>query len=292
MDDKTRPNLGAATQAPCDASRPLVSICIPVYNCEAYVGRAIESALAQTCSDFELIICDDCSTDGTLAVVDTYRDPRIRITRHPKNLGIAGNWNTALAQVRARYVKFLCADDYLYPDCLAVQTGILEDPRNRSVTMAFCRRDIVGAQSQRVFTWGYSGREGRYRGVEMLRKSVRRGTNIIGEPGSVLFRSELLPSVGEFAFGRPWVTDLDFWARIMVLGDVYATRKPLCAFRVFSGSMSVYRYSAQIKEFCEFISDLRADARFEITALDCLQGKLMAHVNSRLRSVFYRFILK
>ena len=66
---------------------PLVSVCIPVYNCERYIGEAIQSVLDQTLADFELIVCDDCSTDGTLKAVEGCRDPRIRIFRNDANIG-------------------------------------------------------------------------------------------------------------------------------------------------------------------------------------------------------------
>ena len=166
----------------------LVSICIPVFNCERYIGMAIESALGQTYRNLELIITDNCSTDGTFSVTGGYRhDPRVRIFQNESNLGIAGNCNRALGLAKGKYVKLLCADDFLYPDCVEVQTGILADPCHETVAMVFCRRDIVAPDGKRLFTWGYSGKPGRYRGLDLLRQSVRRGTNIFGEPGGVMF---------------------------------------------------------------------------------------------------------
>jgi len=277
---------------PAGETQPLVSVCIPSYNCESFIGQAIESVLAQTHRNVQLVICDDCSSDGTVAVIQRYRDPRLRLIQNPKNLGIAGCWNEVLSQAQGKYIKFLCQDDYLHPDCLQEQTRILEDPQHRSVVMTFCRREIVGPDGRRIMTRGYSGNESVYRGVAMLRKSIRWGTNIIGEPGSVLFRAEVLPLVGNFAYVRPWIIDLDFWSRILLLGDVYATRRPLCAFRVSAGSMSVYLQRIQALEFCEFIDHLQADPRFQLRSLDCHVGRTMAHVNRFLRQVFYKFLLR
>ena len=105
---------------------PLVSVCIPVYNCERYIGEAIQSVLDQTLADFELIVCDDCSTDGTLKAVEGCRDPRIRIFRNDANIGMWPNWNKAMSHARGKYIKLLCADDVIYSDCLQAQVDVLK----------------------------------------------------------------------------------------------------------------------------------------------------------------------
>ena len=69
---------------------------MPVYNGEGFVHLAIQSVLDQTYSDFELLIVDNCSTDGTLDVVKTFSDPRIRLHRNSTNLGMVGNWNRSV----------------------------------------------------------------------------------------------------------------------------------------------------------------------------------------------------
>ena len=72
---------------------PRVSVCIPAYNGAAYIGEAISSVLSQTFIDFELIVVDDSSTDGTERVVKEHRDSRIRYVRNPRRLGLVRNWN-------------------------------------------------------------------------------------------------------------------------------------------------------------------------------------------------------
>lgn len=272
--------------------RPLVSVCIPVYNCQRHIREAVESVLSQSFQDLELVVCDDCSKDDTLSIVQSYTDPRIRLVANEANLGVVGNWNKAMSLGGGKYLKLLCADDFLYAGCLGRQVEVLEDPRYQDVQMVFCRRDIVGPDSKRIVTRGYSGRPGRRPGMSMLRRSVRSGTNIIGEPGSVLFRAEALPRVGGFSKTIPWMLDLDFWGRIMALGDVYAIKEPLCAFRVAKGSWSVDVAKSHAKDFCAYIAALRADPRFKVTLLDQMIGSGMAHANCRLRQVFYRYFLR
>jgi len=95
--------------------RPLVSIVMPAYNAGKYIGRAIESVLAQTYDNWELIIVDDGSTDNTYEVASRYKDPRIRILRHDKNMGTGPSRNDALSASRGQWIAVLDADDEWLP---------------------------------------------------------------------------------------------------------------------------------------------------------------------------------
>ncbi len=107
---------------------PRVSVLLTTYNRERYVADAIESVLAQTFACFELIICDDCSTDGTLAIAREYerRDPRVRVLVNERNLGQFGNRNGAASHARAPLLKYHDSDDVMYPHCLATMVPPLE----------------------------------------------------------------------------------------------------------------------------------------------------------------------
>ncbi|EDY83277.1 glycosyl transferase, group 2 family protein [Verrucomicrobiia bacterium DG1235] len=99
---------------------PRVSIGMPVYNGEKYITRAIESILSQTFEDFELIICDNASTDSTREICDDYakRDERIRYFRNNKNIGAGPNFNKAVEYARGTYFKWAAHDDLCAPDFL------------------------------------------------------------------------------------------------------------------------------------------------------------------------------
>ena len=88
---------------------PQITIAMPVYNGEDYVHLAIQSVLDQTYSDFELLIVDNCSTDGTLEVFKTFLDPRIRLFVNSTNLGMVGNWNGSLKLATGEYIKIFLA---------------------------------------------------------------------------------------------------------------------------------------------------------------------------------------
>jgi glycosyltransferase involved in cell wall biosynthesis len=121
---------GAGTQ-PAEAgisSLPLVSVGMPVFNGEKYLRRAIESILAQSYVNFELIICDNASTDRTQAICQEYaaRDARVRYVRHPSNLGAGRNFDHCFHLARGKYFQWAAHDDMFVPDHLAHAVAALE----------------------------------------------------------------------------------------------------------------------------------------------------------------------
>src|SRR3982751_5861505 len=94
-------------------SKPVATIAMVTYNSARYLRDAIDSVLAQDFADFELLICDDGSHDGTVEIVGGYDDPRIRFVQNETNLGEYLNRNKALSLAQGRYLMFLDGDDYL-----------------------------------------------------------------------------------------------------------------------------------------------------------------------------------
>jgi glycosyltransferase involved in cell wall biosynthesis len=119
--------------------RPLVSIVVPVYNDAAFLAGSLESIVKQTYNDFEVIISDDGSSDHSSDIAEqfTRRDPRFRLYTNPTNLGMTGNWNSALRQARGRYVAKLDADDAFRNRMLELLVEAMES-RQRPLA-AYCR---------------------------------------------------------------------------------------------------------------------------------------------------------
>jgi glycosyltransferase involved in cell wall biosynthesis len=117
------------TRRPQSIDAPLVSVGLPVFNGENFVAHAIQSVLAQTLTDFELIIQDNASTDRTADICREFAagDPRVRYFRNPRNLGAAPNYNLAYSMARGRYFKWLAHDDYIEPAYLAETSRVLEE---------------------------------------------------------------------------------------------------------------------------------------------------------------------
>src|SRR5438132_9057879 len=192
------------------SAAPAVSVCIPAYRGAAHIGEAIESVLAQSFADFELVVIDDASPDETAALVARYRDPRIRLLRNERNAGVQANWNRCLELARGRYFKLLPQDDLIAPDCLAREVEVLDADRGEHLALVCCARCIIDGRSRTVMTRGYPGRaRGAIAARTVLRNCIRRGANLMGEPGGVLLRTALARRVGGFDASIGNVTDLD-----------------------------------------------------------------------------------
>ena len=99
-------------------SAPVISIGFPVYNGEDYLAQALDGLLAQSFGDFEILLCDNGSNDGSEAIARGYaeRDPRVRYHRNAENIGAAGNYNLAFAQASGKYFKWTAHDDDHAPE--------------------------------------------------------------------------------------------------------------------------------------------------------------------------------
>jgi glycosyltransferase involved in cell wall biosynthesis len=122
-----------------EGPRPRVSFAIPVRNGEQFLGRALDSLLAQDFSDFEILVCDNASTDGTSEIVRRYaeRDRRIRSVRNPQDIGQIENFNLAFDLSRGDFVRWMGADDWLEPSYA-----------RHCVAMLDSRPDAVGVTTQ------------------------------------------------------------------------------------------------------------------------------------------------
>ena len=122
--------------------KPLVSVLMPVYNAEKYLAASIGSILAQTYGDFELLICDDASTDGSLEIVRSFDDTRMTLLTNRENLGNAATRNRLIEHASGEYVAVLDADDTAEPDRLARQVDFLE--RNPEIGLCGSWVNVIG----------------------------------------------------------------------------------------------------------------------------------------------------
>ena len=122
-------------------SAPLVSVVTPVYNTAKYVAQCVESVLGQTYADFEYVVVDNCSTDGTTEILREYaeRDGRIRLFTPEEFVGADPNANRAAREISAesRYVKFVHGDDWLFPECLERMVAVAEQHPSVGVVGAY-----------------------------------------------------------------------------------------------------------------------------------------------------------
>lgn len=122
---------------------PEISIGLPVYNGETYLAGAVESALRQSFADFEVVILDNASTDGTGAIAESFagRDPRVRYVRRPENVGAAANHNGCVGHARGRYFMWMSHDDLLDPAYLEKTRAVLD--RRPDVVLCHSRTRLI-----------------------------------------------------------------------------------------------------------------------------------------------------
>ncbi len=115
-----------------------MTVLTTVYNRAAYLGATIESVLGQSFADLELLVVDDGSSDASVEVAQSFRDPRVRVLRNPTNLGIPRTRNRGLAEARGEYLAILDSDDVARPDRLRRQVDFLDAHPDVAVVGSFC----------------------------------------------------------------------------------------------------------------------------------------------------------
>ena len=121
---------------------PRICVLMPVYNGLPYIREAVDSVFAQDCQDWELVVSDNCSTDGTRDYLDALNDPRIRVFKQATNLGIFGNLNFLLRQASIPIAKILCADDVLLPEALGRVAHFMEERPSCAVSRCYSQHDV------------------------------------------------------------------------------------------------------------------------------------------------------
>ncbi len=122
-----------------NSNTPKVTVFIPVYNREQYIGDAIKSILAQTFSDFEILLVDDGSTDSSTDKIRSFSDPRIRLVCNEENLGIPRTRNRGVELARGEYMAMLDSDDLAYPHRLEKQIAFLDSHQEFAQIGSWCR---------------------------------------------------------------------------------------------------------------------------------------------------------
>lgn len=171
-------------------SQPLVSVVTPFHNTAAYLAECIESVLAQTYSNFEYILVDNCSTDGSTKIAERYmvRDPRIRLIRRSKLLSQVQNYNRALEEVSDAgfYCKIVQADDRIFPECLRLMVEAFEQSESIGLVSSYWLKGSEVRGSRFPYPTPMLS------GKEMARLYLRTGLWVFGSPTAVMYRSSMV----------------------------------------------------------------------------------------------------
>ena len=232
---------------------PIVSVILTSYNHEKYLRESIESVLSQTFTDFELIIVDDCSTDRSWEIIESYSDDRIIKVRNPKNVLYV--LNEAITNVvTGKYIAIHHSDDVWEPNKLAEQVGFL------------ATHDSYGA----VFSWAsIVDEDGKlfldeshfyYKIFEQPNRSRFEWLNFFFFQGnalchpSVLIRKQCYDECGLYRYGLAQVPDLDMWMRLCLKYEIYVLPQKLIRFRIRQNeaNASGNRLENRIQHYTEF----------------------------------------
>ena len=211
---------------------PRVSVIIPTYNRVDILPRAVDSVLAQTARDFELIVVDDGSTDDTQALLNAYDDPRIRSVAHGSNRGANVARNTGIGAATGTYVAFLDSDDEWHPRKLERQLAVLSE-RSDDWVAAYCASTIrtrgtlghVEMLGARVLSIARPA--GRREGGEELIGEVLADNIQPGAGSTLLVRTDVARQIGGFDESLDRFQDPEFVLRILAVGKLAYVDEPL-----------------------------------------------------------------
>ena len=169
---------------------PLVSVVTPVYNGEEYLAECIESVLSQTYSNWNYIIVNNCSTDRTLEIAESYarKDSRIRVHSNSRFAPIIENHNIALRQIssESKYCKVVFADDWIFPECISKMVEVAEMYPSVGIVGAY------GLDGSQVLWGGLPYPSSFIPRRDLCRKTLSSGLYVFGTPTSLLMRSDLV----------------------------------------------------------------------------------------------------
>jgi glycosyltransferase involved in cell wall biosynthesis len=221
----------------CRERKPSVSVVMPVYNVEAYVGEAINSILNQTFPDFEFIIIDDGSTDNTLNIIQSYKDNRIIALRNNTNLGNYPSRNRGMKIAAGKYIAVMDGDDSAMPERLEKQLEIMEADDT-----------LLAHGTASVFSGGQISR--RPCSYELLKVMLLQN-NIFLHP-SLIIRKEIIAEIGCYNEYYHYSSDYDLICKIARKGKIINIPDILMRYRLHENQISSAGRTRQA-EFAEKI---------------------------------------
>ena len=230
--------------------RPVVSILTPAYDVARFIGTTLDSVLAQTAADWEMVVVDDGSEDGTAAVVASRRDPRIHLIRQA-NAGVSAARSRAIAAARGETILFLDADDWLAPDALS-----------RLLATLRAAPEAVGAYGAFAFVAEDAGpgdppvrtKAGPFPSGDILERLLVE--NLFANGGHLLLRRDAVERAGPFLSHVRYGEDWEYWVRLAIAGRfaVAPGADPLLFVRQRTGSA----YNRMARDPSAFAPAMRA----------------------------------
>lgn len=245
---------------------PKVSIVLPTYNGEQYLCQSVDSILAQTYKDWELIIVNDCSTDHTIAIIDAYckADSRIRVIHNEHNQKLPKSLNIGFAAAKGKYLTWTSDDNLYMPDALSTMVRYLDG--HKDIYM------VRGAMNYIDQSGDFLGCSEPYRNEKMYE------FNCLG--ACFLYRQEVREKIGDYDVDMFCVEDYEYWLRVIeCFGKIASIDKILYLYRRHEGSLSETKKS----QVCDQLTKLRIRYIDKIVDALCDKKDVLCRVYYEMR---------
>ncbi|MBN2287710.1 MAG: glycosyltransferase [Candidatus Glassbacteria bacterium] len=226
---------------------PRLSVVMSVYNGERHLAEAIESIITQSFEDFEFVIIDDGSTDGTWGILNKYagKDPRIVLSRNEQNIGLTRSLNRGIALAKGEYIARMDADDLSMTDRLELQVRFLDQNPEIGLVSGACNIvDDTGRPIKKISP----PLEDEEIKAELLIK------NFFGHP-EIMARAEIIHRVGGYDEKIPYAQDYDLWCRLIPVARFASLKEQVLIWRDTRENISNVKRKAQLE--CAFKISLR-----------------------------------
>jgi glycosyltransferase involved in cell wall biosynthesis len=273
---------GSLLPPPPHPTRPLVSVVTPVHNGELYLRQCIESVLAQTYDHWEYTILDNCSTDRSLEIAQSYAalDRRIVVLSNASFLPQVKNLNKALSVISpdSKYSKMVLADDWIFPHCLEEMVRVAEQHPSAAIVSSYRLDD------RRVNCAGLPPDRSLFAGRDICRATLVNGIFVFGSPNTLLYRSDIVRQRLPFFNETSLHEDTEACYEILMEHDLGFVHQVLTFTRRQNGSLSASR---MVPDPHHLLDQLIATLKYGPRCLD------PEHYDSRRRQVekaYYRFL--
>lgn len=264
-----------------------LSVVIPAYNNADYLAQTMQSVLDQDYDDFDVVVADHYSSDATWEVLQRFAgDPRVTLLRTPAGGGARANWQRVTDAASGELIKLVCGDDILYPGALRQQVQAFD--AHPDAVLVANSRDILDASGVPfVRNRGLSGLEGLVDGAEAIKRSIRAGTNLLGEPACVMMRRDALVAAGGWDEHSAYLIDQASYARVLLQGPMVGIREAKAGFRVNAGQWSVALASEQANQAAQFHRKMHVEHPEVVSQADVSRGNRRARLIALMRRAVY-----
>ena len=269
---------------------PLVSVVVPVFNGMPYLPVLVESLVVQDYPNLEFVFTEGGGSDGSEAFLRALPDPRVRVLSMPPGTTAAENWTAACLAATGDYSKLVCQDDLLAEGAISRQVADLEGSPN--AVMSIGPRDIVDARGAVLYAKrGCQGLSaGTNPGRDVIHCCYLRGTNVIGEPLTVLFRRDALLGSLPWDDSNPLMLDVSMYAKVAPLGEIIVGTESLGAFRVSTSSWSTRLAKVQRQQFAQWQQEYAASLADPPSSLERARAWVGMEKQALLRRAAYRVL--